>query len=143
MITHREIRVVKQQGCRRSHTAVCCFLGVIACILFSFVPDAEGIFVFELRAAHHAHAPHVATPHLHIRISTSEPYLTVGFQLPSKAKVINISAWGRRQHHHFPFVCSCSSSPTGSLNRGLRLPHIIWAVSSSRHTKASLRAYTR
>ena len=48
-----------------SRIGVFFFLGVIYCFLVLFVPNAEDIFVFELRAVHHAHAPRVVTPHLH------------------------------------------------------------------------------
>ena len=55
-----------------SRIGVFCFIGVMAVFFFLLVPDTEGIYVFELRAAHHARAPHAVTPHLHI--STSDIY---------------------------------------------------------------------
>ena len=69
MITYPEIRVVKQQGCRISYWGLLLSWGH-SLFLFLFVPDTEGIYVFDLPAAHHAHAPHMVTPHL--RIYTSD-----------------------------------------------------------------------
>ena len=56
MNTYREIRHVKQQGCTISYWRLL-GLGVIVFALLLFVPDTEGVFMFQLRPARRACTP--------------------------------------------------------------------------------------
>ena len=89
MITCPEFVVVKQQGCTISYWRLL-GLGVIVFLLFLFVPDTEGVIMFELRAARRACTPLIWSLFFH------------HYQLPAAKQLYHQSIYRVEvtDHHH-------------------------------------------